>query len=64
MREPFEQVLGIKGTKEELLDLISDQDFDTMALGIVNDKLVFYIEAKIDPVLVEIIKNKDKLVEA
>ena len=46
--------IGLEGTKEELLDFLSDFDINKIAISFVGDRMVFTVSVPVDNELMEV----------
>lgn len=46
--------IGLEGTKEELLDFLSDFDINKIAISFVGDRMVFTTSVPVDNELMEV----------
>ncbi|WP_337930664.1 hypothetical protein [Holdemanella sp.] len=46
--------IGLEGTKEELLDFLSDFDINKIAISFVGDRMVFTASVPVDNELMEV----------
>lgn len=46
--------IGLEGTKEKLLDFLSDFDINKIAISFVGDRMVFTVSVPVDNELMEV----------
>ena len=46
--------IGLEGTKEELLDFLSDFDINKIAISFIGDRMVFTVSVPVDNELMEV----------